>query len=95
MKDGRKGDGTGDPYSNSPINKDSKICDWCGGELVKMETTLGEDVFSDNTGSYKDMYWVNICTRCRKVVRVLEHKVKVGEPQKDIHGNKIHKLRET
>lgn len=90
MKDGRKGDGEYNPFGELSINEDKVLCDECGGELVKLETVLGEAKIRKTT-SYRDMYWVNICTKCRRYVKVFELETVMGII---VGSSTKHKLRE-
>ena len=92
MKEGKKGDGQGDPYRGAPINLDSAWCDECGGGLVKLETTLGETRIR-GIKAYTDMYWVNACTICNRIVRVFDHEIVKGNIP-SLTSTRIHKLRE-
>jgi len=95
VKEGKKGEHN--LYNNLPINTNKDKCDECNGDLVRLHTTLGKPTVKINY-IYKDMYWVCVCGKCGRYVRVLDHETKIGNNVVTLdnrsHPNKIHKLRE-
>lgn len=91
MKEGKKGEHN--PFENIPINKDKVKCDECRGELIKLETTLGETEVKGNT-FFKPLYWVCICNKCNRTCKVFERKTKVNDYIVGKSNKKLHKLRE-
>lgn len=90
MKEGKKGEYN--PFENLPINKDKIKCDECEGELIKLETTLGEPEIVGNI-SFRSLFWACACSKCNRTCKVFEYKTKVNDCVIK-SNNRLHKLRE-
>ena len=94
LKEGKKANDN--PFEDIPINNSKTKCDECNNDLIKLETILGEAKIR-GTLTYKDMYWVCVCTECGRYIKVFEHETKIGNvvtSDNVVTPNKIHKLRE-